>query len=183
MLHILNKKPVLIGSLILMSISFVIVMFFVNPSIDGGNGTEVIKLQLSFDKEAGTAIINGWGESGIEHFKQWIFTDYIYAFAYSVFFASLLSFLILKKGMGASFVYRGAIYLAFAAGFFDWVENTMELSFLSNPSEFSSILFFLHSIVAVAKWATIPIAVAYIVILLAKTDKPNTQNPLTIAST
>jgi len=176
MLHALNRKVVLIGSLVFMSIMFVIVMFFVNPSVDGGNGAGVIKLQLSFEKESGIKIINSWGQSGIENFNQWIFTDYIYALAYSVFFASLLSFLILKKGKETYLAYKSVVYLAFIAGFFDWVENTIELLLVNNPSEVSNTLFFLHSIVASLKWAAIPIAVAYILVLLTKKNAHSVQS-------
>jgi hypothetical protein len=176
MLHVLNSKTVLIGSLVFMSIMFVIVMFFVNPSIDGGNGIGVIKLQLSFDKETGIEVIDGWGKSGIEHFKQWIFTDYIYAFSYSVFFASLLSYLIVKKGKETLPVYKSAVYLAFLAGLFDWVENTIELFFVNNPSDLSNTIFSLHSIFAVMKWAAIPIAVTYIVVLLTEKNKSSVQS-------
>lgn len=171
MLHALNRKTVLIGSLALMSIMFVIVMFVVNPSIDGGNGAGVIKLQLSFQKESGIEIINSWGKSGIENFNQWIITDYIYALAYSVFFASLLSFLILKKGKGEIFAYKSIVYLAFIAGLLDWIENTIELLFINNPSQVSNTLFFLHSIVALVKWGAFPIAVTCIVVLLTKRNE------------
>lgn len=168
MLHALNRKSLLIGSLALMSIMFVIVMFFVNPLIDGGNGIGVLKLQLSFQKEAGIEIVNSWGQSGAENFNKWIFTDYIFAFAYSVFFASLLSFLILKKGKETLFSYRSVVYLAFIAGFLDWVENTVEWLFINNPSEISNTLFFLHSIASSLKWTAMPIAVVCIVVLLTK---------------
>ncbi len=97
MLQALSKKTVLISFLILMSIMFVIVMFHVNPSIDGGDGSGVLRLQLSFDKEAGIEIINGWSVSGIEYFKQWMIADYVYALTYSVFLASLVLFIALKK--------------------------------------------------------------------------------------
>lgn len=171
MLHALNRKTVLIGSLALMSIMFVIVMFVVNPSIDGGNGAGVIKLQLSFQKESGIEVINSWGKSGIENFNQWIITDYIYALAYSVFFASLLSFLILKKGKENFFAYKSIVYLAFIAGLLDWIENTIELIFINNPSQVSNTLFFLHSIVALVKWGAFPIAVTCIVVLLTKRNE------------
>lgn len=171
MLHALNKKTVLIGSLALMSIMFVIVMFVVNPSIDGRNGAGVIKLQLSFERESGIKIVNSWGKAGIKNFNQWIVTDYIYALAYSVFFASLLSFLILKKGKGKNFAYKSIVYLAFIAGLLDWIENTIELLFVNNPSQVSNTLFFLHSIVALVKWAAFPIVVACIVVLLTKRDE------------
>jgi hypothetical protein len=154
---------------------FAIVMFYANPLIDGGNGSGLLKLQLAFDKEAGIAIINSWGTSGVDHFNQWIFTDYIYALSYAVFFASLLSILIMKKGKEKLLVYRFVVYLACVAGLLDWVENTMELFFVNNSSGFSSALFFLHSIIATVKWAALPIAVAYIVVLLANANKPDGQ--------
>lgn len=172
MLHTLNSKTVLIGSVIFMSVMFVIVTFLVNPAIDGGNGIGVLKLQLSFDKEVGIAIINSWGKSGIEHFKEWIFTDYIYAVSYAVFFASLLSILIMKKGKEEFFVYRFGVYLAVIAGLLDWVENSIELFFINDPSGFSNNVFFLHSIVAIVKWAALPVAIAYIAVLLATANKP-----------
>jgi regulatory protein YycH of two-component signal transduction system YycFG len=59
MLETISKKSVLIGSLVLMSVMFTIVMFFVNPQIDGSDGIGIIKLQLSFSKEAGIGIIYG----------------------------------------------------------------------------------------------------------------------------
>ena len=176
MLHALNKKSVLIGSLISMTMMFAIVIFYANPHIDGGNGSGLIKLQLAYDKNAGIDIINSWGAAGIDHFNQWIFTDYLYAVSFSVFFASLLSILIVKKGKEEYLAYRTVVYLAFVAGLLDWIENTMELFFVNNSSEFSGVLFFLHSIVATVKWATLPIAVVYIVVLLAKENKPD-ANP------
>lgn len=176
MIEIISKKPVLKGSLILMSIMFTIVMFFVNPQIDGNDGLGVIKLQLSFSKEVGIGIIHGWGESGIAHFKQWIFTDYIYAFSYSVFFASLLSMLILKKGKSKLLGYSWVVYLALIAGILDWIENTIELFFLNDPTAFSGTLFFLHSVIATLKWAAVPIAVVYIIVLLTQKNKSLLSN-------
>lgn len=176
MIQALNKKSVLIGSLISMAIMFAIVMFYANPLIDGGNGSSLLKLQLSFNKEAGLEIINSWGVSGIDRFNRWIFTDYIYAFSFAVFFASLFSILIMKKGKEEVPVYRFAVYLAFAAGLLDWIENTIELFFVNNSSGFPGILFFLHSIVAMVKWAALPIAVIYIAVLLTKKNNPHVKS-------
>jgi len=171
MLIIISKKSILLSSLILMLIMFTIIMFFVNPLIDGVNGIGVIELQLSFTKEAGVEIINMWGSSGIEYFRQWIFVDYIYAFSYSIFFASLLSMLILKKAKDTSLAYTWVVYLAFIAGAFDWIENTIELFFFRDPSDFSSTLFFFHSILATLKWLAVPVVVVYIFVLLIKSNK------------
>jgi len=150
---------------------FMIVMFYINPLIDSQNGLSVISLQLAFDKNIGIEVIKNWRESGINNFNQWIFTDYIYAFSYSLFFASLLSFLICKKKKTKNISYAVSVYLAFIAGFLDCIENTMELSFINAPETYSSFLFFIHSCIASIKWALLPIIVSYIIILLLQNDK------------
>lgn len=160
MLNVLNNKNIIIISTVITLLMFVIVMFIVNPSIDGKNGMGVLALQLVFDKELGIEIINSWGKLGIDNFNQLIFTDYIYALGYSVLFSSILSVLILRK---AKENYNLIIYLPFVAGLFDWIENTIELFFINNPIEFSSSIFFIHSIVASLKWLTLPIIVSVII--------------------
>lgn len=167
MLHMLSKKKVLYSSLTLMVTMFIVVMFYVNPSIDGGNGSSVIELQLSFSKENGSKILAQWGSLGIESFKSLIVADYIYALSYSLFFASLLSFLILKKGKGLLFRYTIVVPISFMAGTLDWIENTIELFFISNQAQLPEAVFFTHSIIATLKWATIPVAVIYIIVLLS----------------
>jgi len=167
MIHTLSNRTVLFTSLFLMILMFVIITVYVNPFIDGGNGSSVIKLQLAFKKEAAIDIVNSWGKFGIANFERWIFTDYLFAISYAFFFASLLSFLILKKGKEKLFAYRAVVYLAFIAGFFDFTENTIELFFLSNPADFSVPIFFIHSVIASIKWAAVPIAFIYILVLLA----------------
>ena len=171
MLHELSKKKVLIGSGIFVSIMFYIVMFIVNPLIDSKNGLGVILLQLSFQKEAGIAIINSWGKTGISNFKTWIFTDYLYALSYSLFLGSLISRLIIKKGKENDFSYTWVVYLVFTAGLLDCIENTIEIFFLNNPIDCSDLLFFLHSIIASIKWCAVPIAISYIVILLFQNNE------------
>ncbi len=168
MLQVLGKKYVLISSFVLMTVMFVIVMFIVNPLIDGGDGFGVLQLQLSFDKNLGIEKINSWGEAGVDHFNRWIFTDYIYALAYSLFLASLTAFLVTKKGKGSYSVGRYVVSLAFASGVLDSLENTMELFFINKPYGFSESLFFLHSIVALLKWTAVAVVIAYIIALLTR---------------
>ena len=174
MLNILSKKKVMIISAVITSIMFTVVMFIVNPSIDGKNGMSVIALQLAFDKEVGIEIINSWKQIGVDNFNQFIFTDYIYALSYSIFFASILSALILKKLKQNILKYKLVVYIPFVAGLFDWIENTLELLFINNPLEFSNILFFIHSIVASFKWIALPIIVAFI-IKLSLQDRRDTS--------
>lgn len=163
MLNIFSKKNVLMISTVMTLIMFIVVMFIVNPSIDEKNGMGVLALQLAFDKEVGIEIINSWTQSGVENFNQFIFTDYIYALSYSLFFALILSVLILKKSKQNLLKYKLIVYLPFIAGLFDWIENTLELLFINNPIEFSNTLFFIHSIIASLKWMTLPIVLTFII--------------------
>ena len=173
MLQALGKPTVLISSFALMSVMFVIVMFIVNPSIDGKDGSGVLELQLTFKKDVGVDLLKSWGESGVNNFKKWIFTDYIYAFTYSLFFASLISYLDQKKRPEFQFTSIYFVCIAFLTGALDCLENSMELSFISNPYSFSANLFFVHSIVASLKWLAVAILVIYILALLIKKNESN----------
>ena len=168
MLKIISEKSILLNSLLSTLAMFVIVMFIVNPYIDGSNGLSVIELQLSFSKDAGIEIIKEWGEFGVSRFNEGIVIDYFYAFSYSLFFASLLSILILRKDKNKDISYSWVVYLPFVTGIFDWIENTIELSFVANPFDFSDNLFMFHSIIALLKWLSVPIIMTYIVILYKK---------------
>jgi len=154
----LGKKRVVIVSAVMTIVMFIIVMGIINPMIDGSNGMGVLALQLAFDKALGIEIIQSWGERGAESFRFLILADYLYAICYSIFFASLLSRLIIQH----SKVNQSLLFIPFIAGLFDWIENTMEILFMSNPMEFSETLFFIHSIVASLKWVTLPVVLAFI---------------------
>jgi len=164
----LAKKSSLIASLIFASIMFVLVMFIINPVIDGGNGIGVIQLQLSFDKLAGIKIIESWGEGGIQRFKQWIFTDYIYAFSYALILASILSIFIIKRRLSEVTFYRYLPLIPFIAGLLDWLEDSMELSFVHDMTGYSEALFTIHSLVASTKFAFILLSFIFIIVLWIK---------------
>ena len=164
----LGKKPVLLASLASLTFMFVIAMYIVNPAIDGKDGSGLLALQLAFDKELGIEIISHWGAKGIAFYNRWYLVDYLYAVSYSVFLASLLSFLIFRKSKENSSLLTITPLIALVAGACDWLENTLEFVFIQNPAIFSSTLFFLHSIVAVVKWVSISIVVISIISLLIK---------------
>ena len=155
-----NKKAVMV-SLVAMVIMFGVVMFIVNPLIDNGNGLEVIALQVSFDKQAGAAIVHSWN---IDAFKQWIVTDYVYALSYALFFSSLFLWLMKIKGRNKSF-YMLFVFVALFAGLFDWIENSLELWFLNDMEGFSQRLFWIHSMIASLKWLALPVILAGIISL------------------
>lgn len=176
MIKFLSKKSTILYSNILAFSLLIIVAFIISPMMDGGNGLGVVKLQLSFDKSIGIDIINSWGELGIAHFKKWIFIDYIYAFFYSLAFATVLAFLLVKSTL-ADTQLKLLTLLPFVAGLLDWIENTMELAFIRHPESYSAKLFYLHSIVSTSKFTIIFSLMILMLILWRKSkNKTNTAN-------
>jgi len=165
----INWNKMLRISTIFLFILFSIVIFYVDPMIDGKDGSGVIALQLSFFVDRAIEVVNSWGIGGAYRFKKYIFTDYIYAIAYVLFFVSVLKVLIHKKR--ASNRYNFFVYFAILAGILDWVENSIEIAFVSNMQNFSEILFFLHSVISVIKWSALPIVLIGIFMLIFKENK------------
>ena len=139
---------------IFVSLMFGVVMFYIDPKIDSKDGFGVIALQLSFFIDRGLDIVNSWGVDGANRFKKYIIADYIYAISYVMFFVSLLKVLIEKK---KAYRYNFLIFFAILAGLFDWIENSIEIAFISNMQNFSKTLFFLHSVISLLKWLALPI--------------------------
>jgi hypothetical protein len=164
-----KKKTVIIASIAL-AIMF-ITMLIINSCIDGQRGKGVLELQLSFNKEKGIAIVGSWGANGPGRFNKLIVFDYLYAVSYSFFLASTLSLLILKHGLDGNPYSQRFVYLPFIAGTLDWVENAMEIPFVNHPETYPDFLFYLHSIVAVTKWAIVGIAVLAISLLWVKKNR------------
>ncbi len=163
MVTLQKNKKVLIGFGILTGIMYVIVMFIINPMIDGKTGLEVIKLQLSFTTENGKSVFNGWNEIGQQNFLKYIYTDYIYAFAYSVFLSSLYFNKVLKNNIKIVGKHIYILILPFVAGLFDMIENTIEIFFIKSPDGFSELLFGFHSILASLKWLGLPIILYFLI--------------------
>lgn len=153
-----NKNVVMFFGITTLIMAY-IVMVIVDPIIDQKDGFDVIALQLAFFKEHGLTIVSSWD---IEAFKKWIFTDYLYALNYVFFFSSLLFWLGKKKNSEVKWF----VYIALFAGLFDWIENSLELWFLHDINAFSSVLFFLHSILSTLKWLALPAVLWKIVKLL-----------------
>lgn len=158
------KRSVVLSAAVMTIGMFVIVMFVANPMIDGGNGLDVIALQLAFDKAKGAKIVQHWN---MEAFNRWIFTDYLYALSYTLFFSSLILWLMKTRGKKDR-PYLFFVFAAVSAGVFDWIENTLELWFLHDPDEMPETLFWAHSAVASLKWLALPVVLISIVLLLRK---------------
>ena len=162
MVTLQKNKKVLIGFGILTGIMYVIVMFIINPLIDGKIGLEVIKLQLSFTTENAKEILNNWNEIGQQNFLKYIYTDYIYAFAYSFFLSSLYLNKLLKNNIKLAGKHIYILILPFIAGLFDMIENTIEISFIKNSNDFSELLFTFHSVLSSLKWLILPIMIYFL---------------------
>ena len=160
MSYLANKKAVIFFGITTLIMAY-IVMAIVDPMIDRGNGASVIALQLAFFKDNGLKIVSTWD---IEAFKKWIFTDYIYALSYMIFFSSLALWLAKIKNITAG-IYP---YIAIIAGIFDWIEDTLELWFLNSLESFPSALFFIHSIISTIKWLALPLFLWGVVKLIKK---------------
>ena len=146
-----NKEIVLVSSITTVIMAFIVMVLF-DPMVDGKNGFDVIALQFSFSKEVGVDIVSNWN---IEAFKKWIVLDYLYALSYMIFFASIIFWLEKERGEP----YSKYPYIAIFAGVFDWIENSIEVWFLNNIEDFSSTIFFIHSILATLKWLALPMIV------------------------
>lgn len=163
MVTLQNNKKMLIGFGILTGIMFIIVMFIVNPMIDTKTGLDVIKLQLSFTTKNGKSIIDNWNDIGQQNFLKYIYTDYIYAFSYSIFLSSLYLNKLLKNHIKIIDKHYLILILPFVAGLFDMIENTVEIFFIKNSNNFSELLFSIHSILASLKWLGLPIIIYFLI--------------------
>ncbi len=163
MVNLQQNKRVLIVFGSLTSLMFIIVIFIVNPLIDGKTGMEVIKLQLAFKTDIGKSIIEKWSETGQNNFLKYIYTDFIYAFSYSIFLSSLYLNKLLKNNIQISAKHIFILSIPILAGIFDMLENTIEIMFIKNPNHFSESFFFIHSILASIKWIAFPVILYFLV--------------------
>ncbi|HHL30935.1 MAG TPA: hypothetical protein ENJ41_00015 [Oceanospirillales bacterium] len=167
-INYLGQPKVLMVNTAFVIVMFIAVMFVINPIIDGSNGVGLIDLQLSFDKTAAIGIVQSWGEQGVYRFNRWIFSDYIYALSYGLFFASLLSYLLSKKNLLSHSTYKFVVFIPFIAALLDWLEDSLELLFINNQTAFSASLFFSHSLIATMKFAFIGLTLLFLLIIWRK---------------
>lgn len=145
-----NQKNYIVSIILAVSMS-VVVLFIINPIIDGGNGFGIILLQLSFKKNAGIALISQWSEGYLSRYNQLMISDYFYAIIYGWCLSSIISTLIKSRGSIAEKYYY-VITFPLLAAFLDWIENTLQWFFINQPHTFSEEFFTLHSFMACGKF-------------------------------
>ncbi|MDD3591780.1 MAG: hypothetical protein PHO65_04020 [Sulfurovum sp.] len=157
-------------------IMFYLVMFKVNAEIDHHNGLNVLRLQLAFTLENADTIVREWEGLKAERFVNAMLYDYLYAFCYSFFFASLFAWLLHRRGLEDT-NYRFGIGIAFTAGVLDWLENSVEILYITHHPSMNEMLFFIHSVAASVKWLSLPVVlVLYIMILLKRSFGEHADN-------
>jgi len=157
-------------------IMFYLVMFKVNAEIDHHNGLNVLRLQLAFTLENADTIVREWEGFQTESFVKAMRYDYLYAFCYSFFFASLFAWLLHRRGLEDTH-YRFGIGIAFMAGLLDWFENSVEILYITHHPSMNEMLFFIHSVAASVKWLSLPVVlVLYLMILSKRSFNKNAEN-------
>jgi len=163
----LGHKYIVLFFLLSTSLLFYLIMFKVNPELDGSNGFEVIQLQLTFSVSKAQQIVSSWSDLSVEKFEYAMMLDSLYALSYGIFFTSLVSYVLHLKNMLET-NYRYLIYLPFCASALDWIENAIEVVFINSLASISTTLFFFHSVAAILKWLCLPLLLLFILLLLKK---------------
>lgn len=134
---------------ILYFISQGIILYILNPiGIDA-----VMRFQLTFDSESIAALLNAWGDAGIETFKEHFYFDFLHPLWYSAFLFFTMLFLQTKlSSYNKSESVPKYIYIPFVAAFLDIAENFLEIDIINQRLNLTSILVFTTGIVSLLKW-------------------------------
>jgi len=111
-----------------------------------------LALQLNFSKDAFLYILEGWGELGIKTYKKILLIDYLFSITYSLFLASSLSYLTIKRDLKWKKLYLFFFALPFVSAILDWCENTFHFVFLRAPTAASEQLIKISALCAHTKW-------------------------------
>jgi hypothetical protein len=145
-------------SLLLTVLAFVAFAWFDRARPAGTPG--VIPLELAFSAEAFSSIITQWGAEGVRAYQvSTVCIDYWFPVAYAMFLAGLIAVLTFKPGGTPSRLQLTCFALPFIAGLLDWMENTLHLILLRDPSHVSAPLVVFASIAAALKWGLIVFAI------------------------
>lgn len=167
----LRNRQLRIYSTLLAAVLGAVVVFLVDPYIEGG-GRSIVFLQLSLDRNAAEQVVATWGGGAAIRFSRTIWLDYLFACAYALSLASWLLRLIEKKGLSSSRRYSAAVWLALAAGMSDWMENSLELFFLTDPEGFPGPLFTFHSLFVWLKFTALAFSLLVLLRLLIHPQDP-----------
>jgi hypothetical protein len=125
------------------------------------NTPGIISIQFCATSETFMAVLKQWGETGVNGYRDHLWMDYLFPAAYAIFFASLISWLDIKKTISTGKI---PIFFVFplVAGLLDWLENTVHLVILGNPAGVNEGMVFTAFFISLTKWFLLFITVLYI---------------------
>ncbi len=125
------------------------------------NAPGILDLQLAFRAERLNAVLNAWGEAGVQQYVGSMWLDYLYPLAYSVSLASFLAWLAARPGFWQLVLFC----LPLLAGALDYVENTLHLLMFAWLLALPPALVFTAALAASAKWLLIAVSLAALLLL------------------
>ncbi len=116
-----------------------------------GHG-DVLTLQLTFNPQTFSNILEHWGPEGIRTYLLHFLPDYIHGPIYAVFLSSAMARLTKDRHPPASRFVISLFLLPFIAGLCDMAENTLHLIMIGRPALISSGLVSLSAACTWIKW-------------------------------
>ena len=131
------------------------------------NTPGIISIQFCATPETFLAVLGQWGKAGVNGYREHLWMDYLFPAAYAIFFASIISWLDMKKSISTGQI---PIFFSFplVAGLLDWLENTIHLQLLGNPAVINEIMVFSSFVISLTKWLLLFITILYIFSRLQK---------------
>lgn len=123
--------------------------------------------QTTFSMDVYLRYLHGWQEAGLMGYYRGHYRyDFILPFLYSLFLAAILSFALMRNGLGGK--WNALVPLPFVAGALDLVENVFHLFFINAPESITPVTIFASALAANLKWGLSGIAIVAAVALLLR---------------
>ena len=154
-------------SLLLVALASLAFAWFDKARPAGSPG--VIALQLAFSEEAFHGIITQWGVEGVQAYQRsTLYIDSWFPLAYASLLSSVIAVLTVRAGGTTGRFQLACLALPFIAWLLDWVENTLHLILLRDPSHLTVTLVLIASIAAAIKWGLIALSIVAILCLVLR---------------
>ena len=125
------------------------------------NAPAIISLQFCASPESFLAVLRQWGKAGVTGYRESLWIDYLFPAAYAIFFASLISWLEKKKTISTGRI-PIIFFFPLGAGLLDWLENSIHLQLLVNPSTVNAVEVFSAFLISSAKWLLLVVTMLFI---------------------
>jgi hypothetical protein len=141
-----------------------IILYILSPL-----GHDVLRFQLTFDRESMEAILNAWGDPGIERFKNHFYIDFLHPLWYGSFiFFTMLFFKTKLAGYQHSDAVPKYVFLPFVAAFLDLAENFMEIGIINSRENLNNTLVMMTGLASLFKWLFALISILIVAALIVQ---------------